>query len=343
MLMIHDQLEDPGSQQTTPTPSVFYAKLWQSNIPSKVKVTLWRFARNYLPTRSNLYTRHLLVNSLCPLCQQHPETMVYLCLQCNVTTQILFALHITIPAWFPNMDWLTWLGSCVSSLSNTNCVLFFITMWAAWGVRNKLIHESISPDIVVVVSSIKNYVAEFEASQAASYKPSPSSSSRWLPPLGLLLAVAVYPHSHIPNPCVAEAQACLDAISLAKDLFFRNIIIKGDSLTVINKLQSGYDMSLIAHKTALLGRNSASFSVWVEEAPTVIEAAAQKDRPGLILLIKLCRFIFVSFLACTISSQLFLFNGAPSVHLLLLIVSYHASPFCGRVLQLGFRFNFAGL
>ncbi|KAK8519312.1 hypothetical protein V6N12_025353 [Hibiscus sabdariffa] len=295
MLMIHDQLEDPGSQQTTPTPSVFYAKLWQSNIPSKVKVTLWRFARNYLPTRSNLYTRHLLVNSLCPLCQQHPETMVYLCLQCNVTTQILFALHITIPAWFPNMDWLTWLGSCVSSLSNTNCVLFFITMWAAWGVRNKLIHESISPDIVVVVSSIKNYVAEFEASQAASYKPSPSSSSRWLPPLGVTF----------------------------------NFVTR--------------DCNEVAHKTALLGRNSASFSVWVEEAPTVIEAAAQKDRPGLILLIKLCRFIFVSFLACTISSQLFLFNGAPSVHLLLLIVSYHASPFCGRVLQLGFRFNFAGL
>ncbi|KAK8683464.1 hypothetical protein V6N13_039524 [Hibiscus sabdariffa] len=280
-----------GSQQTTSTSSVFYAKLWQSNIPSK----------------------------------------------CNITTQILLAFHITIPAWFPNMDWLTWLGSCVSSLSNTDCVLFFITMWAVWGVRNKLIHKSISPDIAMVVSFIKNYVAEFEASQVVSYKPSLSSSSRWLPPSGnlikvnfdtvfdshmlssssgivfrnhegLLLAVAVYPHSHIPNPCVAEAQACLDAISLAKDLFFCNIIIEGDSLTVINKLQSGSnDMSLIgmilsdvkslskffegvtfnfvsracnevAHKTALLDRNSASFLVWVEEAPTVIEAAAEKDQ-----------------------------------------------------------------
>ncbi|KAK9029178.1 hypothetical protein V6N11_026299 [Hibiscus sabdariffa] len=335
--MIHDQLEVPGSQQTTSTSSVFYAKLWQSNIPSKVKITLWRFVRNYLPTRSNLYTRYLLVDSLCPLCQQQPETVVHLCLQCNITTQILLAFHITIPAWFPNMDWLTWLGSCVSSLSNTDCVLFFITMWAVWGVRNKLIHKSISPDIAMVVSFIKNYVAEFEASQVVSYKPSLSSSSRWLPPSGnlikvnfdtvfdshmlssssgivfrnhegLLLAVAVYPHSHIPNPCVAEAQACLDAISLAKDLFFCNIIIEGDSLTVINKLQSGSnDMSLIgmilsdvkslskffegvtfnfvsracnevAHKTALLDRNSASFLVWVEEAPTVIEAAAEKDQ-----------------------------------------------------------------
>ncbi|KAL4301987.1 hypothetical protein GQ457_10G016720 [Hibiscus cannabinus] len=234
------------------------------------------------------------------------------------------------------MDWLTWLGSCVSSLSNTDCVLFLITVWAVWGVRNKLIHESISPDIAMVVSFIKNYVAEFEASQVVLYKPSPSSSSRWLPPSGnmikvnfdaafdshmlssssgivfrnhegFLLVVAVFPHSHIPNPCVAEAQACLDVISLAKDLFFRNIIIEGDSLTVIKKLQSSSnDMSLIgmilsdvnslskffegvtfqfvprdcnevAHKTALLGRHSASFSVWVEEAATVIEAAAQKD------------------------------------------------------------------
>ncbi|KAK8556346.1 hypothetical protein V6N12_002753 [Hibiscus sabdariffa] len=122
------------------------------------------------------------------------------------------------------------------------------------------------------------------------------------------MAVAVYPHSYIPNLCVAEAQACLDAISLAKDLLFRNIIIEGDSFIVIKKLQSSSnDMSLIgmiishvnslskffegvtfnfinracnkvAHKTALLGRNSTSISIWVEEAPTVIEAVAQKDR-----------------------------------------------------------------
>ncbi|KAK9015821.1 hypothetical protein V6N11_006914 [Hibiscus sabdariffa] len=85
---------------------------------------------------------------------------------------------------------------------------------------------------------------------------------------GLLLAVAVYPHSHIPNPCVAEAQACLDAIS-SKICFFATLSSRGIHLLACNK---------VAHKTALLGRNFASFLVWVEEAPTVIEAVAQKDR-----------------------------------------------------------------
>ncbi|KAK8546604.1 hypothetical protein V6N12_027380 [Hibiscus sabdariffa] len=237
-------------------------------------------------------------------------------------------------------------------------------MWAVWGVRNKLIHESISPDIAIVVSFIKNYVAEFEASQVVSYKPSLSSSSRWLAPS------VVYPHSHIPNPSVAEAQACLDAISLAKDLFFRNIIIEGDSLTVINKLQSSSnDMSLIgtilsdvnslskffkgvtfnfvtracnevAHKTTLLGRNSASFLVWVGRPSQSLKLLLKRIGDGLILLIKLCFPWPLPLLACTISFQLFLFNDAPSVHLLLLRVSYHASPFCRRVLQLDFCFQF---
>ncbi|KAK8630934.1 hypothetical protein V6N13_079704 [Hibiscus sabdariffa] len=96
---------------------------------------------------------------------------------------------------------------------------------------------------------------------------------------GLLLAVAVYPHSHIPNPCVAEAQACLDAIS-SKICFFATLSSRGIHLllSISFNLVQMTCLLLVAHKTALLGRNFASFLVWVEEAPTVIEAVAQKDR-----------------------------------------------------------------
>ncbi|KAK8512434.1 hypothetical protein V6N12_075013 [Hibiscus sabdariffa] len=105
-----------------------------------------------------------------------------------------------------------------------------------------------------------------------------------------------YPPVHVLFSGTMRPNICYFATSL------------GDSLTIIKKLQSGSnDMFLIgmilsdvnslskflegvtfnivnracnevAHKTALLGRNSTSISVWVEEAPTVIEAAAQKDR-----------------------------------------------------------------
>ncbi|KAK8560580.1 hypothetical protein V6N13_083017 [Hibiscus sabdariffa] len=92
---------------------------------------------------------------------------------------------------------------------------------------------------------------------------------------GLLMAVVVHPHSHIPNSCVAEAQACLDAISLAKYLDVNSLskFLEGVTFNIVNRA-----CNEVAHKTALLGRNSTSISVWVEEAPTVIEAAAQKDR-----------------------------------------------------------------
>ena len=64
----------------------FYRKLWSLQIPSKIKMLLWRISWNYIPSFLNLKIKRVLVNTKCPRCeceeessrhifQQYPESL----------------------------------------------------------------------------------------------------------------------------------------------------------------------------------------------------------------------------------------------------------------------------
>lgn len=107
---------------------------------------------------------------------------------------------------------------------------------------------------------------------------------------------------------VAEARACERAFCFALDMGFRNLILEGDSLTVIKKLTSNkMDRSILspisqnirslerffekvsyqfvsreinraAHALAMEGRHRVSPYFWVEEAPSSVADLAEMDR-----------------------------------------------------------------
>ncbi|KAK8972693.1 hypothetical protein V6N11_012888 [Hibiscus sabdariffa] len=125
---------------------------------------------------------------------------------------------------------------------------------------------------------------------------------------GSLMAVGAFINSNILDPCITEAKACEQDVELAANLNFHNVVVEGDSLSVIKKLQAPVkDRSLIcmliqniqrrfgdffsltfqhcqrnrnkvAHKIAQLGCSFSFSSIWIEEAPLVIEAATEEDR-----------------------------------------------------------------
>lgn len=53
---------------------------------------------------------------------------------------------------------------------------------------------------------------------------------------GLVMASCTYPWENITDPTTAKAKACLQAITMAKEMGFREICVEGDALTVIRKL-----------------------------------------------------------------------------------------------------------
>lgn len=56
---------------------LFYRQLWSLNLPSKIKITIWRLSKSYLPTLSNLYARRLVANERCVRCANSDETIFY--------------------------------------------------------------------------------------------------------------------------------------------------------------------------------------------------------------------------------------------------------------------------
>ncbi|MFQ6666235.1 hypothetical protein Gotur_032668 [Gossypium turneri] len=63
----------------------FYRKLWLLDLPSKIKITVWKISWNFLATRVNMLLRRLTNTSKCPRCGSGTETMDHLFRECPVT------------------------------------------------------------------------------------------------------------------------------------------------------------------------------------------------------------------------------------------------------------------
>ncbi|KAL4369153.1 hypothetical protein GQ457_05G006010 [Hibiscus cannabinus] len=129
---------------------------------------------------------------------------------------------------------------------------------------------------------------------------------------GLIMAACSFLHRNVVDAFVAEAYACKQAVCFAKDLGFTRVIIEGDSLIIIKKLNSGkVDRSVVspiirdiqtlsqefdsisfcfvrreANTAAhVLVQECRSFSTpcyWVEEAHEATTAAAEFDKRKLL-------------------------------------------------------------
>lgn len=65
-----------------------YKNLWKSDLPSKLKITAWRATLNYLPTLSNLRTKRLITDDVCPRCKQEVENRNHVFRDCTGLFQI---------------------------------------------------------------------------------------------------------------------------------------------------------------------------------------------------------------------------------------------------------------
>ncbi|KAG8488805.1 hypothetical protein CXB51_016808 [Gossypium anomalum] len=55
---------------------------------------------------------------------------------------------------------------------------------------------------------------------------------------GLIMAACTFPWENILDSMMAEAMACLQVVTMAEEMRFQDIIVEGDALTIIRKLNS---------------------------------------------------------------------------------------------------------
>ncbi|XP_012448836.1 uncharacterized protein LOC105772032 [Gossypium raimondii] len=126
--------------------------------------------------------------------------------------------------------------------------------------------------------------------------------------VGQIMGACSYPLLDVANTFVAEARACEKALCFALDMGFRKVVLEGDSLKVIKKLNSNIvdrfvlspisqhiqvlagsfeevtylfvprEANKAAHELAMVGRNRKLPCFWVEEAPLSVIEAVESDR-----------------------------------------------------------------
>jgi len=98
-------------------PPGLWQKIWKINTAPKIRIFIWSICHNALPTKENLFRRHVIEDPICPLCTSRvPESLEHLFLACTTPQQVWAhpELNISVSAYRTNrMD--VWLADLFQS------------------------------------------------------------------------------------------------------------------------------------------------------------------------------------------------------------------------------------
>ncbi|KAA3466986.1 reverse transcriptase [Gossypium australe] len=212
----------------------FYNKLWKVDIPLKIKLFIWKISLNYLATRTNMSLRKLTSNNLCPRCGVGEETTNHLFRYCPVSVMIWSDLSEDISVAFPFTDFVEWLTKAVANLPLNELD------------ATKTVNQSTFNDAVKWKSpSGQTVKINFDGAFDERSKLSASGvvvRDRY----GFVLLASTELHKGVVSAFVAEAIACCRATQVALDINREEVIIEGDSLSIIKKCNTkGLDKSQV--------------------------------------------------------------------------------------------------
>ncbi|KAM0866723.1 hypothetical protein ACQ4PT_042447 [Festuca glaucescens] len=163
-----------------------WSALWQVKVPSKLRVFLWRLAKQSLPMADVLHRRHMAAQPSCALCGS-PDSWRHSLLECNMARSVWALLpeeivELVIQSQEP--DARSWLASVFSSATHDELTQVVVTLWAIWHARRKALHEDVFQSPLSTHSFIRRFIDELNV-LVAPVKQKVSGVSqvpRWIPP-----------------------------------------------------------------------------------------------------------------------------------------------------------------
>lgn len=151
----------------------FWKKIWQLNVPPKVKFFAWRVCLDGLPTMLNLRRRGLNTAGFCQICDKDLELISDSLFYCNHAKQ-------TQSCWSdcpmnlhsPTQDIISITSQIMEKGSSTDLDLFFMAALSIWGNRNNAIHNDADYPPTQVWEFAKRSLIDFTTS---TYMITPST------------------------------------------------------------------------------------------------------------------------------------------------------------------------
>nr|GFB08120.1 hypothetical protein [Tanacetum cinerariifolium] len=130
-------------------PSLNTATRWNTCLPRKVNIFIWRLHLDRLPHRLNLSKRGLEIDSiLCPICNNNVESIDHVFFSCEVASSAWRLLRIwcnifdlSIPSY---TNWISWIDNMPGSNVKKDRLFVIVTsmFWILWKYQNNVTFNS---------------------------------------------------------------------------------------------------------------------------------------------------------------------------------------------------------
>jgi ribonuclease HI len=257
--------------------------LWEVKVPPKVRVFLWRLAKQSYPTGDVRHHRNMAQNSSFSICGNQ-DSWRHSLLECDMA-KCVWALQqeelLEFISRAQHDDARGWLHEAIKILSKKDFVRLVVTMWSIWYARRKVIHEDIFQSPLSTHSFIERFVADLKLATPHEKKGGmepwggATLTPRWIPPppgfmkvnvdvvlsknsctatmaaitrdeAGCFQGASVIVMHGISDPETAEVMACREGLALASDLMPTKVVIATDCENVVRNMR-GLGMGCHGH------------------------------------------------------------------------------------------------
>ncbi|GJN02011.1 hypothetical protein PR202_ga19322 [Eleusine coracana subsp. coracana] len=256
-----------------------WLRLWKLDLPSKIKIFLWRLARLSLPSADVLHRRNMTTHSSCSLCGAQ-DSWKHALLECNLA-RCVWALEdeevTERNACIEEVEARVWWSVLAKTLSGSVLTRVAVTLWAIWYARRKAIHEESFQSPLSTHCFIDRYMADLglvEPDKKIAGQPK-QHAPKWIPPsvgrmkinvdaaisknsgkavasvvardaVGRFLGASALVLDGARNPETVEAIACREGLALASDFAIERFRLACDNINVIRSIR-GEGKGLYGH------------------------------------------------------------------------------------------------
>ena len=158
-----------GTPNRSVVPKAVWSTIWKLKFPVKIITFIWKLLHNSLQVKSILNNRGIASEPTCPLCNEDEETISHLFLFCQFSKAVWHGSNLSIHTSALNQtNAIQWLSACMlrndlgphekDSYLQTLCT----TLWSLWNHRNKVFHEGINPNPMMVILTFQSLVCRFQ-------------------------------------------------------------------------------------------------------------------------------------------------------------------------------------
>ncbi|MCH91756.1 retrotransposon protein putative unclassified, partial [Trifolium medium] len=179
-----------------------WSNLWKLSNPPKQLHLIWRILHKAIPVKTNLMSKGIICDSLCPRRNQGPETIDHIFLHCEWARQVWFSSPLTITTTNSHTqsfsDWFNYMQRNTTQ----DCIQIITTItYSIWLARNNKIFQNKDTPVNIAIDCalkiLRDYQHNITLTRHESTVSQPSiacNNKSWSPPPRSYLKLNVDAH-----------------------------------------------------------------------------------------------------------------------------------------------------